>query len=102
MADWLTGYSDDNKIIDGVATVEQKYGTMAGSLYLNIITTTQYRYVSMTYDAAVSCRDTINDPTGTPTKTFAQVRRQNDANAYQVDVTEVSETTTDITPTPTP
>jgi hypothetical protein len=88
---WLTTWGAANKIIDGEdVTVRKLYYSMGpaepdagdpvGSVRID--TVTRYRHVAMTYDTAVDCRDTLNDPPDV----VAQLRRNGDADAYDVDV----------------
>jgi len=93
---WLTTWGAANKIIDGEdvliykvytylgATVPE-VGDKIGSLRKDIVE--RYRHVAMDYDTAVDCRDTLNDPPDV----IAQLRRNGDADAYDVDVAETIE-----------
>jgi len=91
---WFDDYGEDNKIIDGEDIIVYKHffsgsaidsDSPTGWTKTDIIR--RYRYVAMTYDAAVDCRDAIS----APPDIVAQVSRQNDAGAYMVTVAETIE-----------
>jgi hypothetical protein len=87
---WLTGHSDpQQKIIDeewsySVYVMAVAYGDDVPPRYRRDVTMQKYRYVGMTYAAAVACRDAIHNP---PT-VEAQCLRENEAGAYYVAVME--------------
>ena len=86
---WLTSYSDENKIIDGEDKIRRVWYTPLGAGSVAWDLYSYYRYVGMTYDAAVICRDDLHDPTGTP-PVIAQLKRENSGGAYMVTITEVT------------
>jgi len=93
---WLTTWGAANKIIDGedvtvrklyyaISPADLEVGDKIGALKKDIVE--RYRHVAMDYDTAVDCRDTLNDPPDV----IAQLRRNGDADAYDVDVAETIE-----------
>lgn len=91
---WLDDYGPSNKINDGEDQIVLKAYTAVGlpgdtlpSGNTKTDTIKRYRYVGMTYDAAVTCRDEINDPPDL----IAQLERENDAGAFMVTVAETVE-----------
>ena len=90
---WLTEYSDTtNKVITSERTwTEQLYwpnGVGTPVLWERDVTETNYSYVGMTYDAAVTCATAISNPPNT----IATVARENAGGAYKVDVTATTYT----------
>ena len=90
---WLDTYGDTNKIDEGETTIEHKiYSAFSGSPedgdvigIKRVDVLKRYRHIAMTYAAAVTCRDAINDPAS---DIIAQLERENAAGAYCVQVTE--------------
>lgn len=93
---WLTSYSDANKIDVGETVTDQKiYTASAGAPedgdvigVRRTVTVKEYRYVGMTYDAAITCRDAISDP---DSGIVAQLERIGAAGEYGVSVFETVE-----------
>jgi len=91
---WLTTYTDANKVIDGVRSdVEQFTLTVPGIgpiIGHRAYTTTMYRYIGMTYSAAVTAAEAISDASVPASPILATVSRENEAGAYTVNVTAIT------------
>jgi len=86
---WLTTYGASNRVDDGEDKFPVSYSIAGGTTNARQITVAHYRYVGMTRSAAITCRDTVEDPTGTP-NVSAQVEREGPGGNYQVVVTETT------------
>ena len=86
---WLDSHSDANKIVDEdrsytkTLVIMRYFGGTFRKTCTQEITDIEYRYVGMTYAAAVTCAAAMSGE--------AQIQRENDAGAYQVLVTEITE-----------
>ena len=87
---WLSSHSATNKITDDKRVDTERWSQwewIAEGVvwYARDVTTTTYRYVGMTEAAADSCATSMRG-----SGYVATVRRENDANGYTVQVTEVT------------
>ena len=90
---WLDTYGETNKIDEGETTIPYEFyssfggspedGDVIGIKRVDVLK--RYRHIAMTYAAAVTCRDAINNPAA---NVIAQLERENAAGAYCVQVTE--------------
>ena len=85
---WLDSHSDANKIIDAEERIPIRFFGIDTSLE-RTEEVSHFRYVGMTYEAAVTCRDALHEPARTPPR-HAELVRENNAGAYTVKVTEVT------------
>jgi hypothetical protein len=88
---WLTSYSDTNKITDEISSRIVKTWQWSGSewvQYSRTDTESKYRYTSMTSAAADTCVTELLAATPSGTERTAVARRQNDSDAYFVDVND--------------
>jgi hypothetical protein len=83
---WLTEHSDANKIVDGSTgyAYSYSYRSVDGDGYVTnnlrrMVTNAEYRYVGMTYAAAITCMSAMQAAGNT-----ASLYRENDAGAYRV------------------
>lgn len=95
---WHSSHSSDNKIIDEEVTHPETIHFPAHDRsWSHTVTITQYRYTGMTYAAAVTCEAAMKTAGHEAT-----LLRQNDADAYMVRVTEITDSGyTEITTTTT-
>ena len=89
---WLTEHSDANKIVDGSTgyAYSYSYRSVDGDGYVTnnlrrMVTNAEYRYVGMTYAAAITCMSAMQAAGNT-----ASLYRENDAGAYGVRVSGTS------------
>jgi len=88
---WLTSYSDTNKVTDEIASRIAYHWHWDGSAwvkYSRTDTESKYRYTSMTKAAAETCVTELLAAAPDGTERTAVARRQNDADAYFVDVND--------------
>jgi hypothetical protein len=88
---WLTSYSDTNKVTDEIASRIVKTWQWSGSewaQYSRTDTESKYRYTSMTKATADTCVTELLAAAPEGTDRTAVARRQNDADAYFVDVND--------------
>jgi hypothetical protein len=89
---WLSSYGPDNKITDEYNSHPGTSWTRSGTTWvphMRIDTEEKYRYMSMTYAAAQTCVAELQAacPAGT-TRTVC-AKRQNDADAWYVEVFDI-------------
>ena len=85
---WLSGYSDANRVDDGEDQIVRRYyGPTVASQRVDVVK--HYRYVGMTYAAAVTCRDALNDPLADP-PIVAQLEKEGPGGNWQVSVHETT------------
>ena len=92
---WLTTYDDANKIVDEVVASKRfahDFRTTPPSRFVSTLSQTKYRYTSMTKDAAVAGVLDLNTAAPAGTQRTAVARRQNDADAWFIEVFDISET----------
>jgi len=91
---WLANYADANqKIIDEEMTYYESLSyavaaTETPPYFLRTVTVSKYRYVGMTYAAAVTCAAAVDNPPAI----VATVHRGSDAANYYVSVIEIART----------
>jgi hypothetical protein len=88
---WLSSYGETNKIVDETHARKQTiiFAFGAGLILTRTITETRYRYVGMTMAAADSAVTALEASAPENTERTASRRRQNDADAYQVEVCDI-------------
>lgn len=89
---WLTTYGASNKIILSEDSMPDTFVVVGGVpvVWTRTLTIAQYKYVGMTYAAAVNCQSTENDP---PNDVFATMKREGAGGNFMVEVTETTAST---------
>jgi hypothetical protein len=86
---WLSSYGSDNKITDEYnsrPTVVAVYALGVWTAHTRVDTEEKYRYVNMTLAAAQTCVTELQAACPAGTKRTCCAKRQNDANAWYVEV----------------
>ena len=89
---WLATYDDTNKIIDEVTARPDTLILSAGLAYSvmqRTITQTKYRYTSMTAAAAQAGAIALQAACPSGTTRTAVAKRQNDADAWYIEVFDI-------------
>jgi len=96
---WLETYDDSNKVVDSVSARVERYKFYTGAAlkkFRRVATETKYRYVSMTLAAAESAVVALLSAAPEGTTRTATTTRQNDGDAYQVNVSDFVEGTWEV------
>lgn len=96
---WLTTYTADNLIVDAECVrtdfLSIPGGYSGGPLsrtFSRTVTETKYRYTSMTKDAAIAGAAALQASTPTGTQRTANARRQNDTDAWFIEMFDITGT----------